>query len=164
MGLSGLGSRSREFADKCFGCRPNFLVLRADGALRQDLPARFFGVLQLAGQYTVDPVISNEQMSAGGVRSVRGYLEAESLGDIGWRSSLELHAPNYLPARTRVSAMPYTFYSLGAHLLPAPTAGSGAFPAIEQLGPGARPQDVRFRQCVAELGLSAGRWSADATW
>lgn len=136
MGLSGLGSRSREFADKCFGCRPNFLVLRADGALRQDLPARFFGVLQLAGQYTVDPVISNEQMSAGGVRSVRGYLEAESLGDIGWRSSLELHAPNYLPARTRVSAMPYTFYSLGRTSYQRPLPGQAHSQQLSSWGLG----------------------------
>jgi hemolysin activation/secretion protein len=47
--------------------------------------------LQLANQ----PLISNEQFAAGGYDSVRGYLEAEQLGDNGVRGMLELRAPNF---------------------------------------------------------------------
>jgi hemolysin activation/secretion protein len=39
------------------------------------------------------PLISNEQYSAGGATSVRGYLEAERLGDLGAALSLELYSP-----------------------------------------------------------------------
>jgi hypothetical protein len=41
------------------------------------------------GQWTTEPLISNEQFGAGGVNSVRGYQEGQVFGDNGWRVSLE---------------------------------------------------------------------------
>ncbi len=46
------------------------------------------------GQISDQPLISNEQFSAGGLDSVRGYLEAEALGDSGWDASFELRSPS----------------------------------------------------------------------
>ncbi|HTP40119.1 MAG TPA: ShlB/FhaC/HecB family hemolysin secretion/activation protein [Steroidobacteraceae bacterium] len=135
-GLLGLGSARRKFADKCFGCRPGFLVLRADGTVRQDLHAGFFGLLDLGGQYTPDPVISNEQLSIGGTRSIRGYLEAESLGDIGLRGDVELHAPNYLPAATRITVSPYTFYAAGVTSYQRPLPGQDRSQTLRSWGLG----------------------------
>lgn len=136
MGLSGLGSSRQEFADKCYQCRPNFLVLRAEGSLRQDLFAGFTGLLQFGGQYTPDPVISNEQMSMGGARSLRGYLEAESLGDIGWHGALELHAPNYLRATSHLSATPYAFYATGLASYQRPLPGQSRSETLRSWGLG----------------------------
>jgi hemolysin activation/secretion protein len=48
----------------------------------------------VSGQYTTEPLIDNEQFAIGGVDSVRGYLEAEDLGDIGIEGSVELHSPH----------------------------------------------------------------------
>ena len=48
-------------------------------------------LLQLSDQ----PLISNEQFVAGGVDSVRGYLEATSVGDKGLRGTLELRSPRF---------------------------------------------------------------------
>jgi hemolysin activation/secretion protein len=45
--------------------------------------------LRADGQWTSEPLISNEQFGAGGVNSVRGYREGEVFGDNGWRVSLE---------------------------------------------------------------------------
>ena len=41
------------------------------------------------GQWTSQPLISNEQYGIGGVNSVRGYHEGEVFGDTGWHFSLE---------------------------------------------------------------------------
>jgi len=41
----------------------------------------------------VDSVISNEQFSIAGADGVRGYLEAERLGDNGLQASVELRSP-----------------------------------------------------------------------
>jgi hemolysin activation/secretion protein len=38
--------------------------------------------------------VSNEQLSIGGVDSVRGFLESEVLGDYGFSTSLELRSPS----------------------------------------------------------------------
>ncbi|WP_295685682.1 ShlB/FhaC/HecB family hemolysin secretion/activation protein, partial [uncultured Nevskia sp.] len=42
---------------------------------------------------TDQPLISNEQFSAGGADTVRGYLEASALGDYGISSTMELRSP-----------------------------------------------------------------------
>lgn len=50
--------------------------------------------LRLNGQTTDQPLISNEQFAVSGVDGVRGYLEAEVLGDKGFVSNLEIHSPS----------------------------------------------------------------------
>lgn len=89
------GNSEREFNEKRFGARPNFAYLAMD--LKHDYRlgkgVRLRGVMQ--GQLSGDPLISNEQFSAGGFESVRGYHEGEILGDDGVQVSLELHAPAY---------------------------------------------------------------------
>jgi hemolysin activation/secretion protein len=46
-------------------------------------------------QWTSEPLIASEQFVAGGVASVRGYLEGERFGDRGWSTQLELRTPAY---------------------------------------------------------------------
>ena len=45
---------------------------------------------RLRGQYTQALLISNEQFSAGGVDSVRGYIESSALGDNGIQGTVAL--------------------------------------------------------------------------
>jgi hemolysin activation/secretion protein len=91
----GLGNSEREFDDKRFGATPNFAYLTLDfkQEYRPRNGVRLRGVVQ--GQLAGEPLISNEQFSAGGFESVRGYNEAEILGDDGVQASLELHGPAY---------------------------------------------------------------------
>ena len=49
---------------------------------------------KVSGQISADPLISNEQFTIGGADSVRGYLEAEDLGDVGILGSIELRTPH----------------------------------------------------------------------
>lgn len=89
--------RINEFACKRAGAKPNFIVL-AVGAEHnhRGLPWGFALHAALKGQLADSPLVSNEQMSAGGVDSVRGYVESERLGDAGVRINLELHSPSLL--------------------------------------------------------------------
>lgn len=45
------------------------------------------------GQWTDQPLISNEQFGLGGVNSVRGYQEGQVFGDTGWWIGLEQKTP-----------------------------------------------------------------------
>ncbi len=45
------------------------------------------------GQWSSEPLISNEQFGAGGIGGVRGYSEGESFGDTGWRIFSEIKTP-----------------------------------------------------------------------
>jgi hemolysin activation/secretion protein len=78
------------------------LYLRLSADYSHDLPLGMEGGVHFSGQLSDQPLISSEQFSAGGMDSVRGYLEAEALGDYGYIAGAELRAPSLfelLPAR-----------------------------------------------------------------
>ena len=50
-------------------------------------------VLRLAGQWTDEPLLALEQISIGGIESVRGYLENQLVSDRGLVSSVEFRLP-----------------------------------------------------------------------
>jgi len=96
------GLKHDQFDCKRAGARANFAVLRGNLQRTQALGA--WGLLaRLDFQAASQPLISNEQFSAGGVDSVRGYLDAERQGDDGWRLRLELRTPGLL-GESRIDA------------------------------------------------------------
>jgi hemolysin activation/secretion protein len=93
FGSRQLLNSEQEFADKRYLGRPNYFYLAADGQLRAVLPQDFTLSLRASGQYSVEPLVSNEQFGIGGASTVRGYLESEQLGDYGAFGSFELISP-----------------------------------------------------------------------
>ena len=104
---------TQEFADKRFKGRPNYLYTRAEAASRTQLFAGTSLLMSLSGQYSARPVISNEQFSIGGAEGVRGYLEAEELGDLGFKGTIQLGSPqwNVLADKLRLEA--FAFFDAG---------------------------------------------------
>ncbi len=96
--VRGMGSTSSEFDLNRFDARGNFIYLRGDLSHQHDLPAGFqvFGKVQ--GQVSDQPLVNSEQFAGGGLSSVRGYLEAEVLGDDGVTGTVELRSPSLLNA------------------------------------------------------------------
>ena len=83
-----------EFACKRAGARSNFIVLHGEVEHQRLLG---YGISLRAlfdTQLTDSPLISNEEYSAGGAESVRGYYESQVLGDTGERLTLELTSPS----------------------------------------------------------------------
>ena len=72
------------------GAEASFIYFYGSGAYNRQLPKGFDFKAALDWQLAPSPLISNEQFVLGGVGSVRGYREAEILGDSGARLSLEL--------------------------------------------------------------------------
>jgi hemolysin activation/secretion protein len=91
--LRAASSGPTAFDTKRYLASGNFVVVRGDAARVDDL----LGGLQLservAGQWTRDPLIGSEQFTVGGVETVRGYLEATAVGDLGAAGQLELRSP-----------------------------------------------------------------------
>ncbi|HEX9046372.1 MAG TPA: POTRA domain-containing protein [Verrucomicrobiae bacterium] len=48
------------------------------------------------GQWSSQPLISNEQFGLGGVNNVRGYQEGEVFGDSGWHIGIEQQTPPHI--------------------------------------------------------------------
>jgi hemolysin activation/secretion protein len=114
FGIRGLGNDPQEFDDKRLFAHPNFFYLRADAQHERALPLGTRLAVRLAGQYTTEPLISNEQFSIGGVLSVRGYLESEELGDYGFSASAELRTPSLKLWSERVTQLyGYVFFDAG---------------------------------------------------
>lgn len=90
--LFGYGSDEKAFRYKRYEAKPNFMVLKADlnGSYSFENEAQIG--FRFAGQLTDSPLVSGEQIAAGGLNSVRGYLSAETTGDYGVVGSLELRS------------------------------------------------------------------------
>jgi hemolysin activation/secretion protein len=96
VGLRGPSDDDEEFNFKRFNSRPNFFYLRGSFTHLERLPFGLAAAMKLAGQYTDQALVSNEQFSIGGVETVRGYLESELLGELGLAGSIELRSPTLL--------------------------------------------------------------------
>jgi hemolysin activation/secretion protein len=71
--------------------------LRTGVGATEALPWGFALQERINGQWADSPLVNNEQFSLGGVDTVRGYLEAETLGDSGAAGTVELHSPTMGP-------------------------------------------------------------------
>jgi hemolysin activation/secretion protein len=92
-GSRGLVNSDAAFADKRYKGRPNYMYWRSDGSFTTKLPGGLGLTARLAAQYALEPLINNEEYSISGAGAVRGYLEAESLSDLGLNGTLQLSSP-----------------------------------------------------------------------
>jgi hemolysin activation/secretion protein len=93
-GLRGLGSDLPTFQNKRANAAQNFVHLNLDVNLTHTLFHGLEGALRVSGQVADGPLVSSEQFSAGGLTSVRGYLQSEAIGDQGVSGGVELRAPS----------------------------------------------------------------------
>ena len=89
-GPRGPANSNLDFEMNRYQARGNYIYLRGDGALTLRLPAKLLLVLRAAGQLALDPLVVYEQLSIAGADGVRGYLEAEELGDSAIKGTVQL--------------------------------------------------------------------------
>jgi hemolysin activation/secretion protein len=136
----GAVARQGEFADKRYKSRGNYLFATAGVERRQNLLEHLAALVKLDGQFADQPLISNEQYSAGGMESVRGYPESALAGDSALHASLELSLPNQLFAGGKFSLLPYLFYDFAALWTKSPLPGQEPFTQLQGTGVGLRGQ------------------------
>ncbi|WP_047807591.1 ShlB/FhaC/HecB family hemolysin secretion/activation protein [Pelagerythrobacter marensis] len=93
MGLRGLAATNAEFRAKRSRASANWIYLRSSLDILYRLPADLQLSIAMAGQLSGEPLISNEGFAIGGLDSVRGYLESQDLGDLGFSQQIELRSP-----------------------------------------------------------------------
>lgn len=128
-----------EFACKRYLARPNYAWLRLELKDSHAFAAGWGLASRVAAQVASGPLISNEQFTAGGVDSVRGYKESNSSGDDGWLAGLELRTPS-LAGRVAGGMTDLTLYAFV----------EGASLRVREALPG---QQSRFDLLGAGLGL-----------
>jgi len=137
------GFPSDQFECKRSGARPNYLYLKGDYQRSRSFDNGWGASVQAEGQLASQPLISNEQFSAGGQDSVRGYLESERLGDQALRVSLELRTPGLGGARAWLQELHGLAFVEGASL---------------KLKNPLPDQDVRYSLASVGLGARFGIW------
>lgn len=93
FGVRGAFNSVDEFENARYDAHPDYFYLHGGFAATQPLPAGLAIQERFSAQWSDSPLVNNEQFSLGGVDTVRGYLEAETLGDSGAAGTLELHSP-----------------------------------------------------------------------
>jgi hemolysin activation/secretion protein len=96
--FKGLGNEAAQFAAKRVnaqgvGASANFMYLTGNLKNQLNLPWDVQLHSRVMGQASSTYLINNEQISAGGPLSVRGYHQSQVLGDNGLNLSMELHSP-----------------------------------------------------------------------
>ena len=94
--VRGMGSSAEEFELNRHGADGSYIYLRGDLAHTHELPAGLQGFVKVEGQVSDQPLVNSEQYAGGGLGTVRGYLEAEQLGDNAIGGTVELRSPSLL--------------------------------------------------------------------
>jgi hemolysin activation/secretion protein len=134
-GPRGLVNNANSFANDRFKGRANYFYFRGDLATTIKLPADFSLRLRAAGQGATEPLITNEDYSIAGADGVRGYLEAEELGDKAIKGTVQLNSPGvHLHRRTLGDA--FLFYDDGKSTVIDPLPGEPAGANLRSWGGG----------------------------
>lgn len=123
LGTRGLASTPAEFENNRAFARADFAHLSTDITYTQHLPWDTLNVFRLAGQIADEPLLSSEQFAAGGLTSVRGYLQSEAIGDDGIVAQNELRSPSF--ARFVDAELPSLISDVMPDWLPEWTRGWG---------------------------------------
>jgi len=113
--LRSAGGNEAEFENSRYNADGGFVYLHADLSHTQDLPVGFQVYGKVQGQISNQPLVSSEEASGGGLGTVRGYLEAEVVGDNAVFGTVELRSPPLLRHLTRRKGdwRIYGFYDAG---------------------------------------------------
>lgn len=157
IAFRGLVTDREEFEEKRYQARGNYLYITAGIERTQKLPARMGLFLKLDGQVADQPLISNEQYSAGGMKSVRGYKESEVLGDHAIHGTVELIGPDLADAfefSRKAGIIPYLFYDFASVKTIDPLPGQDRYETLQGTGGGIRGQLTRHLEYEGVLGYS----------
>jgi hemolysin activation/secretion protein len=110
LGVQSVVNSPDEFQNARYNAKPNYFYLRLNFSANEPLPLGFAMLQRGSGQWADGPLVNNEQYALGGADTVRGYLEAETLGDSGVAGTFELHSPRL---GTRAGSILGALYAFG---------------------------------------------------
>jgi hemolysin activation/secretion protein len=92
----GMGSGEVEFDNRRYAANGNYFYFRGLASYEHDLWEDFQLKAVLQGQATDNALVDSEQFSVGGLNTVRGYLESQTVGDSAVAGSIEARSPSLL--------------------------------------------------------------------
>jgi hemolysin activation/secretion protein len=153
----GLVTDEKEFEDKRYKSRANYVYATLGVERYQLLPKGFQLFIKGDGQISDQPLPSNEQYFAGGLKSVRGYKETEEAGDNAIHGIFELLYPELakrlgLPDWCIIS--PNLFYDIAKMSLKDRLPGEGKPDTLAGAGAGIRGSLSRYLDYEVSWGMA----------
>jgi len=150
--LFGL-NQDPDFENKRFKAQANYAFLRSDISRNQTLPRGFSLNAKLEFQRASGPLISNEQYGAGGVDSLRGYLEYERFGDNAVLGKLELRTPSTWVGKGETNEIYALFFVEAANLkILEPLPGNAQSYNLSSAGLSIRVKSHSIFQSMLDIG------------
>jgi hemolysin activation/secretion protein len=115
LSLRGMVSDQSQFEAARNKGNANYIFVIAGIQRNQKLPWGMGLLIKADGQAADQPLVPNEEYTAGGMENVRGYMESEAQGDDAIHGTIELSFPDPV-ARfgigKRLQTSPYIFYDI----------------------------------------------------
>ncbi len=155
-----LGNDQKQFDDyqgngKRTGSRSDYAYLTAGLNFNYSLPLGMEFASRIAGQLANSPLIQNEQLSLGGMQSIRGYFETQVLADDGFNGSLELRSPRLAPDSlsyiNKLQAL--AFVDGGKGWIQQASLGTPSYYDLVSTGVGMRFQMWRYLMGIVDVGF-----------
>ena len=162
-GVRGVGSKTFAFEYARADARPNFIHVDVDLTQTETLGRGLVASQRVSGQLADGPLAPSEQFAAGGLSSVRGYLQAEAIGDEGLSGALELISPSLAPRWAGVfdDLRLFAFSDGGAVWTLQPLAEQTKFQPLASAGVGLRAE--LLRRIKGEVALAVPFITGTAT-
>lgn len=141
MAFRNLVGDNDEFALKRYKATSGYLYATAGIQRTQKLPWGMGLFIKIDGQAADQPLVSNEQYAGGGMENVRGYREAEALGDHAVHLTSELSFPDPLEGlgfAKRLQVTPFLFYDRAELIIIDPLPGQDRSIILQGVGGGLR--------------------------
>jgi hemolysin activation/secretion protein len=151
------GSDSTKLDLQRFSALRQYIYAKIDVSRQQPMGNGYSVYGRLQGQITNDPLLSSEQLSAGGANSIRGYLEVERLGDYGAIGTIEFRTPSFGKYISQsINDLHFlTFLDGGALRIRQPLPGEKSSFTLASAGIGARFSAFETLNGVADIAVAA---------
>ena len=157
LSLRGVISNENEFELKRYKATAGYLYATAGIQRTQKLPLGMGLFVKADGQLSDQPLIDNEQYTAGGMENVRGYLESEASGDNAVHGTLEVSFPNPLEKTglgRHVQATPFIFYDMAELFTRSPLPGQARSLNLQGAGAGVRGSITKYLEYEVDWAMA----------
>jgi hemolysin activation/secretion protein len=157
MGIRGVGSVQTQYDNKRVNARGNYLYATAGIQRTQKLPWGMSLFMKVDGQIADQPLVDNEEYSAGGMESVRGYKESEALGDNAVHGMVEVSFPDpieKLNVGKWFHMSPFLFYDIAKLKVKDPLATQESSFFLDGTGVGMRGTITKNVEYEADLAVT----------
>lgn len=166
LSIRGFVSKESEFELKRYKGTANYMFATIGVQRTQKLPLQMGLLVKLDAQLSDQPLIDNEQYSAGGMESVRGYKESEALGDNAVHCTVEISFPDPVEKAGLVKWLhmtPFLFYDIARLSIHDPLPEQDDSVTLQGAGLGVRGslfKNIEYEVAVAVALASTDRISS----